>query len=223
MKMLYANGDSWTFGEEFPSSTPMDEVNRYYTIWPYVLSTLMNIPLVVNEAMGGGSNHRIFRKTIDFIFDYIGKKKNPNELLIVIGWTTPERSEIYVNDRYCKITSNGVVEKNYPTSLDDYQRLYYDFYDDGEAKLTQLRYMLILRQICDSFGIKYYDFIAIGEQPLEYNILSLKHYGMSLNRTYGRMSWKKFVYLNNLPTYEYGHPTIATHEIWANEIYKDLK
>jgi hypothetical protein len=225
MKVLYSNGDSWTYGAEFPSETPMGDVQRHYTVWPQHLASLMGIPLVVNEAVGAGNNHRIFRRTTNFVLNWIAKNKNPADLFIVLGWTTPERSEVAVNGRYFRLTSNGVVENMHrmPKKIDDYQKLYYEFYDDDEGMFTQVRYMHTLRQLCKGLGIRYYDFIAIGEQPDEYNLLSIEKYGTRLENLYTSMTWKKHVYLNKLPVHEYGHPTVETHNDWANVLYEVLK
>jgi hypothetical protein len=199
----------------------MGDVNRHYTVWPQVLSSLLKIPLVVNEADGGGSNHRTFRKTSDFILDWIGKKKDPKDLIIVIGWTTPERTEIAINGKYHRITSNSVVDK-YSKKLIEYQRLYYDFYNDSEGIQTQVRHMQTLRQICNSLGIRYYDFITIGKSPENYDRLSIEKYGLSLDNLYKSSSWSHHVYLNKLPVHRFGHPTVETHTEWAEVLYKEL-
>lgn len=221
MKVLYSNGDSWTYGDEFPKSSTMDEVNRHYTVWPQTLASLMNIPLVVNEAVSSGNNHRIFRKTTNFILDWVGKKKTTNDLFIVLGWTTPERAEVAVDGKYCKITSNGVVDSNLK-NLYTYQKLYYGFYNDHEGMLTQIRYMQTLRFICKSLGIRYYDFICLSGDPNEYNILSIERYGITLDNFYSKSTWLNHVYLNNLPVHKKGHPTVETHNEWASVLFREL-
>jgi hypothetical protein len=221
MKILYSNGDSWTFGCEFQVNSPMDEVRRHYTVWPQKLAEILEIPLVVNEAVSAGNNHRIFRKTCNFILNWVGKNKPSKDLLIVLGWTTPERTEIAVNGKYCRITSNGVIDR-ITKKLNIYQLLYYDFYDDLEGMSTQIRYMQTLRCICQGLGIRYYDFICLGNAPDEYNRLSLENIGMPLENFYVKTTWMNHVYLNKLSVHKNGHPTVETHDQWANTLSREL-
>jgi len=73
--MLYVNGDSFTFG------TGVKEQNS----WPTLLAKNLNFDLV-NEAMPGGSNYRIVRKTLDFLSVH-------RPQLVVIAWSSYLRTE----------------------------------------------------------------------------------------------------------------------------------
>ena len=64
---------------------------KFYNSWPWHLSQHLKIPQLVNDALGGTSNYRILRRTLDYIQNYKG---NYNELLVVVAWTTYERKEI---------------------------------------------------------------------------------------------------------------------------------
>lgn len=221
MKVLYANGDSWTFGDEFPNQVPMEQVHRHYSTWPQKLAAMMEIPLVVNESICAGSNHRIFRRTSQFIINWIGKKKCTSDLFVVIGWTTPERTEISIDGRYCRITSNNLLDYD-SKKLRQYCRLYYEFYQYQESLLTQIRYMQILRHMCKGMNIKYYDFIGLGSHPNEYNEVSLKNNGLVLDNFYLPNTWQSHIYYNNLPVHRFGHPTEEAHEEWASILLKEL-
>lgn len=59
--MIYVNGDSWTCG--IPEK---DSIKHPEFIWPYTLSKKLNEPVVI-EARAGTSNHRIYRRTFDFL------------------------------------------------------------------------------------------------------------------------------------------------------------
>ena len=93
MKTLYVNGDSWTYGQELRDDTTDDLSYKFYNTWPWHVAQHFQIPQLVNEGQGGGSNDRIFRKTIDYIRNYKGK---PSELLVIVAWTTYERLELPV-------------------------------------------------------------------------------------------------------------------------------
>lgn len=75
--MILTNGCSFTEGYDLPDRE---------STWPFRLGKIINKP-VVNLALGGGSNERIFRTTKEFLIAH-----NPE--LIVIGWTQFDRTEI---------------------------------------------------------------------------------------------------------------------------------
>lgn len=216
MKILYANGDSWTFGDEFPVQYPMTEVNRYYNTWPWQLAENLSIPLVINDAISAGSNARIFRRTCDFIFSWLGKNRDSRDLVIVIGWTTPERTEIFHDDRNCRITVNQLVDNRHSSDLKEYQQIYYRLYNDNQGLLNQVRQMLMLRQLCQNLGIRYYDFIALGCDANVYQNLAIKKYGLKLDRLLYPLSWQHITNDENWSTFRYGHPTEQTHKLWAD-------
>ena len=111
IKTLYANGDSWTFGQELRDDANDHLTYKFYNTWPWRLAQRLDIPQVVNDALGGTSNHRIFRKTIDYIRNYKG---NYNHLLVIVAWTTYERVELPVvvkrkhNNGYTEWESNKI-------------------------------------------------------------------------------------------------------------------
>jgi hypothetical protein len=216
MKLLYTNGDSWTHGEEIVEPLDGNSV-RYYNTWPWFLCQLTNIPLCVNDAVGAGSNDRIFRRTSEFILNWIGQSKDPKNLTIVLGWSTPERTEIALKDRHCRITTNAALDSA-SGLVRRFQNVYYSIYDDEQGMLKQVRYMTILRMLCKNLGIAYYDFIAMGDQPDIYNTIATNKFNMPLYNLYGPTSWKKYAYLNKHTVYTHGHPTIESQKIWAEQL-----
>jgi len=92
-KLLYTNGDSWTYGEclkeeEHPSN---EQSYKFYNTWPWHVKEHYNIPQLINDGRGGGSNARIYRRTIEFIQNYNG---DLSDVAIVVAWSSSERSEI---------------------------------------------------------------------------------------------------------------------------------
>jgi len=79
MKLL-ANGCSFTYGSDMLKSTSQT--------WPTQLEN--NFSEVHNIAMGGGSNDRIVRTTLDFC-----NNNDMNDYMAVIQWTSPFRKEYY--------------------------------------------------------------------------------------------------------------------------------
>jgi hypothetical protein len=79
---LVVNGCSLTYGEglEDPSTQA----------WPALLAKKLNVP-VVNIAMGGTGNHRIYRKTVDYFF-----KDTDSNPFYIIGMSSCTRIEQYI-------------------------------------------------------------------------------------------------------------------------------
>lgn len=122
-KVLLANGDSWAFGSEVmapeflagpgekgegmgnrfkPGFHCWGKYNDYYRIpriWPSYLGNYLNIPEVINISQPSRSNDTIIETTIHWLTEnYISKNKSTEDLLVVIGWSSPERKNIMIGD-----------------------------------------------------------------------------------------------------------------------------
>ena len=93
--LLYTNGDSWTYGEGLKEEQhPFNEQSyKFYNTWPWHVKEHYNIPQLINDGKGGGSNVRMYRRTIEFIQNY---NNDLSKVVIIIGWTSSERQEIPV-------------------------------------------------------------------------------------------------------------------------------
>lgn len=78
---LVVNGCSFTYGDGLDDPTTQ--------AWPALLANKLGVP-VVNIAMGGTSNDRIYRKTVDYFLKDVGS--NP---FYIIGMTSDTRREEY--------------------------------------------------------------------------------------------------------------------------------
>ncbi|MBR18632.1 MAG: hypothetical protein CMA64_00545 [Euryarchaeota archaeon] len=91
IKTLYTNGCSWTYGEELgEQNDPNEQSYKFYNSWPWHVAQQYKIPQLINDARGGGSNERIFRRTVEFIRN---TKIKYSELAIIVAWTSAERTE----------------------------------------------------------------------------------------------------------------------------------
>ena len=235
MKLLYTNGDSWTHGDEIPLNRHVgNEYNlpgitsRYYGTWPWYLSQLLDIPVCVNDGTGAGSNNRIFRKTTEFISQWLRKGKNPADLMIVIGWSMSERTEFATHGTYYRITPRGqygpMISKDITELIETYATYGYILHDDTLANRRQVSYMITLRQLCSGLGIAYYDFAALGTAPPELREIAYSNYDNLLPNLLGGLStWHIYVADNKQPTHEFGHPTVGTHKHWAEVLAKEIR
>lgn len=92
-KILYANGDSFTFGMEILGGNDRRQQNKDLA-YPALLAEKLNIPQVVNGSFLGAPNEFIFRQTMFELLELENKGIKPEEMLVVVGWTVPFRSEI---------------------------------------------------------------------------------------------------------------------------------
>jgi hypothetical protein len=165
IKTLYANGDSWTFGQELKDDNTDHLTYKFYNTWPWHVAQELKIPQLVNEAQGGGSNDRIFRKTIDYIRNYKGK---PEELLVIVAWTTYERFELPVavkrehNNGYTDwesldIEYTSMLMNSKPNVTDklmlDYHKIRTMLNSSKVNSYKFFNLQWLLKQTCDNLGI----------------------------------------------------------------------
>jgi hypothetical protein len=233
-KCLYTCGDSWTFGDEiceYTNVTVNDYTIRHYNTWPWFLTRELGIANCINEGLGGRSNQRIFRRTINFIFKWIESGKKPEDLLIVIGWTSPERYEIPVLNKdeetnYVGLTVGDPIyrthlfEDGMKKRLGTFNRLFYELIDvDGTSTDNNISQMKLLRIVCEYYGIDYYDFFAIVTHPM-----TIKN--KSTNGEFDNLFNKQFeqtLLENKWSKHKHGHPTIESHKNWAKELKSFIK
>jgi hypothetical protein len=228
MKRLYACGDSWTQGDELAPKNSVDPRSiRYYNSWPWLLAQNLNIPVCVNDAQGGGSNLRIFRRTTDYVLRWIGKGNNPKDLQICVGWTTPERSEIGEGAAIYPIQIQKHLQfHKIPCDehgLKKYQKAYYEIYSDSYHELMTAMYMANLRVFCRGVGVEYYDFIAIGKSPQYWQDLVSEKWNIDLSNMYLQNTWHAEVHNNDWSLHPGKHPTKETHQLWADLLAREIQ
>ena len=111
--ILYANGCSWTAGLELEYEeelfnewlkTQPEQYNMYdfynqYN-WPTYLGKQLDADTVINDAVGGGSNQRMIRTTLNYINSLTEEQRK--DVIVVLCWTSAERNEIYIDDPVIK-------------------------------------------------------------------------------------------------------------------------
>ena len=106
-KILYANGDSMTYGMEILGNKNREEQNKDFA-YPAELSKLLGIETTVNAAYCGAPNEFIFRKTILDLLELEKTGHDPKDIFVVIGWSSVCRGEVYLKD----IVERTFEEKN---------------------------------------------------------------------------------------------------------------
>lgn len=152
--MIYVNGCSLTYGMELgtsgyklhaPQLTSSENDYRQSHSWPGLLGTYY-CEDVVNHGASGGSNARIFNTTVEAL-----EKMEVPPSLVVIGWTSLGRIEIFdrdTNSEYqCSLRTAGLamLKKHnvLPPNVVKYADAYVDHFLDYDWLASKLSVMVI--------------------------------------------------------------------------------
>lgn len=108
---IYANGCSNSCAID--PETPGQPTVRTNDVYPGILAKKLNIPTYTNEALGGGSNDRIIRTTLEWVSNYLGRGHDPERLFVIIGWTQCYRKEFTWN-KVEELKENTFLKEFYP-------------------------------------------------------------------------------------------------------------
>jgi hypothetical protein len=151
---LVANGCSFTEGYDLSDKTMS---------WPFRLGKMLNTD-VHNLAIGGGSNDRIFRTSVQHLH------LTQDIDFLVIGWTGIARSEIPLhNGSYLRIMPNGIsledgsLQSNPSVEyLKDFKTKFYQWHYNRFVWVKSLLCNIItLQMLCEKKKIKLKQFFAV--------------------------------------------------------------
>jgi hypothetical protein len=175
--MLYANGCSLTEGSELgnvkfnydeakygPNTfREMDHLTPEHIehiethSWPYIVKKTLGIENHFNNAFGGSSNRRIVRVTMADVEGMITRGDyKPEEILVVIGWSSFDRFETYSKDHFAQIVPSHHTKKENSVKWRDY--LAYDGLMNTEFAEVYMRHLLdvqLLKNYLENRGVKY--------------------------------------------------------------------
>jgi hypothetical protein len=247
---LYANGDSWTYGNGIDEDPAMKDLNLHVPLsteqrtdlaWAGHLGRHLGVR-VKNASLGGSSNARIVRTTCDFLQKY--PKDAYNSLLVVIGWTTVERSEIYIDrtgydDYYAfnaaqrfsdQFNGNNPGQIAFNKVVDSYQKDYVKYvYSNQQAMSNYFIQLTQMRHLLENLGIKYLFFNAIPwhwlkfQETKEFEERLLPHSNEKFIGSLTHETMTSFVEQNNFAMSSCRHPMVQGHKAWAERLYTDLK
>ena len=108
-KLLYANGDSFTFGMEIIADYDHSEENKNHA-YPATLARLLGINTALNAAYVGCGNDFIFRQTIFDLLDLEKEGNAPKDVFVLVGWSCVDRTEIAANIMIEHLIETGQME-----------------------------------------------------------------------------------------------------------------
>lgn len=190
IEKIYVCGCSWSAGHD------LDDMEN--DSWPGQLSKLTNLE-VINDSMCGGSNHRILRKTMNFLSK---NKDDWDKILVIPAWSCPSRTEFYLDGsekKYAEQYPKHIKSRLHQQNTDNWvwvnqyraedmivngnnfinNSMAHSWYVQLESpELSYYNYImdvLNLQNFCKSNGIKYFQFRAFQFE----NIGSTNHSKLS--------------------------------------------
>jgi hypothetical protein len=251
---VYANGCSWTQGyglekdqalKNAASLTNTVEIYREHA-WPGQLGKFLGCEHR-NDGLGAESNQRVIRTTCDFIKSY--PKERYANLLVVIGWTSLERDEVFVeygqNARWLRFNPLSPMTNQlanfteiYPEhvlkDICTYHEIHNRYVQNNRSDLIRFyQNVYLMANLLENLGIRYLFFSSFGgwskgngilEDPFgefskERSFISGPRF-MGMDLGYTMLS---FCNENNIPLSDCLHPMIDGHRKWALHLRKTIK
>jgi hypothetical protein len=224
-KILVASGCSFTFED---------------WCWPTYVANAYNMELI-NRGMSGQGNSIIAKKAIYTVNELLNKGYKPEEILVGIMWSGPDRYDFYTEDTNQMKNVNGWIQN--PTSISGIEgtehweilnagwvtnraKLWYsEFHTFIGTIIHTLEYMILTQLFLESKGVayvmmNYMDFFnSMLHQHLHH--IDVKFYNELLKKDMfimeGEYDWVR----DNCPSIGFGgdmiHPNEIGHEMFVME------
>ena len=226
-------------------NTSFKEFYNKFNLAEYISKDL-NIKEVYNDAEGAGSNARIVRTTVDYVKQLTEEQKE--KTLVVIGWTMPERNEIFLDDKtgnsaWCKFNltqrfgelDHKSFENTFVKRIDKFWEQYvvdvHTFYYSIKKFFEQ---SCLLANFLENNNVNYYFFntfpILWGYHDLYNNPQLIEEIKQDIdyyNENYfcEELDSTFYDFIEHIPNCHLSdkHPSSLGHKTWAEHILKNMK
>ena len=174
--MIYCNGCSFTEGYN-PHNPQL--------AWPFQLGKILNRD-IINSAIGGASNDRIYRTTIEFC-----NTQTPD--YIIVGWTSLPRNELTHNSgTYLRIAPNCQLPDDHelPDNLDTVHQFWSRNLLNEYINFRNLLHHILHLQ--DYFKIKKIPYKFFTALPTNYLYEFLRDSDVAFKLAQQSFCWKKY-------------------------------
>ena len=189
--------------------------------------------------MGGSSNDRILRKCIVFVSKWLADGKNPDELRVVIGWSSPERTEFkfcgeegtakdtqYEYIQFYRNIMKAPYFTNHSEDVQQFLRLYdKNFNGDAEARVRFVNQVVSLQSILKVNKIRYMFFNAAWvvkpeteDEEMLYKMVDPVRFFNFRKYDYNESMFGWVRNIEKLPLGPRLHPNAEGHKKWANRL-----
>lgn len=203
--MILFSGCSYVEGAELE--------NRYEERFSRLVSDHFGLK-ELNVSRGGGSNKRVVRTIIDSL--------NKDVTAVVIGWTNPYRSEIFLAGKW-RVINVGSIPR-----FDKTISTYYSQVNFGSVGLADhFRYVKQIQTLCEYGNIPcvMFNSLPIGNKHGE-DIPPEETHGIDLSEKFWLLDpldpFQTFRYLSEGNQHENGHPRKESHRKLADLIIEKL-
>ena len=247
--IYYANGCSYTWGgglyqfdyiiddvSLYLPESPNHPINidRLHKVYTHHLGKLIGAEKVINESLGGGSNYRIVRKTLEYFNNLILNDQRLDNHFVTIQWTEPARFHYY--DPYENSWVNFLVNTpNYESLaprannylLEEIHKYYYkNLHSAQNDFINYITHVTCLGNFFKMHNIPYLFFKHSGWDTYFFNnnFITEEEYIKLLNQ---------FNWVNNDPVFHMqkshiekvnnSHPSEMGHQQWAEILFNDIK
>jgi len=225
LKYLYATGDSWMAGDGVEEKGYKIQGTKRCS---KLLSDKLGL-IEINESTSGGSNDRMVRRTIEWFDNNIDKW---DEVLVVLGFTTPHRMEYWDPDEKW-VGWNAYSYNEFIVSKPDkkwWEKYVTLFLHDVNVNYNLKNQILLLTSFFDSNNIKYLMFFSWGEEEFDYTLWNPGHPSGSDYKTIN----KKYIISETFKEYienklgrkkaltKCDHASVDGHKIWTEKLYEEL-
>lgn len=186
---LLTLGDSWTYGTELwdPTLGPQEyympilhdehHVYRNKNSWPARLGELLGASEIINLGWPGASNDTVIRRLMHWLTTegYLSGRDG-SDLFVVVGWTSPERKDIFLDDvklikRWAYCLDKGWTtlypwwDGKHPfNELNEITEVYYKHWSNpGEYLHRYINQSWTVQHLMDSIGSKWFQFQSFWE------------------------------------------------------------
>ena len=207
--MIYAIGDSYTYGEELADQN---------LAWPAVLAHRLNQP-VTNLGRNGTGNYRIVKRAIDCVL-------NGQARLLLIGWTEPFRREFSDNDgTYCIWANNNWATSTHHSHRSEMAKYVIANGNEEYYYVNWLREIILVQNLCRANNVPVVMATSFnGEYPSRYESkyqALIKH--IDTSRFIGWPDETMDMWTQDLPRGPMHHPLEAGHKVIAEKYYEIAK
>jgi hypothetical protein len=203
--MIYAIGDSYTYGEELDSQ---DQA------WPALLGRLLDKE-IVNLGRPACGNTRIVKRAMDAVLNGSAER-------IVVGWTDPLRQEFADED--------GIFDLRPASNTFSGHRLelfkYYVLHQVEEYHYVNwLRQIILLQSLCRQYAVDYTMFVSCGAHESNQRFMAnhpdlIRHVDTSSFIGWPDSSMQRWTF--HLPRGPNAHTLQEGHVLTAEKIYAHI-
>jgi hypothetical protein len=182
---IICDGDSWVFGCEivdpvvsnrYPKTTHPgaydytieNDSYRIPKIFPTHLAGLLDVE-VINLSWPADDNGSILNRTIDYITNnYISKNISTDDLFVIIGWSSPERTAFWYKDGIRSMPFRLWPQvPHFDTPMqEDIWKLYVTYLWNEEEYIPRyVRNVVYLQNFCKAHNIKWMCFNSFYQTP----------------------------------------------------------